>query len=306
MHKLALRILPYAACIAAACLFYVAATFLTGNLQGLVLNVSAAFLSIPFLFLIYEVSRSFAHKRLNKEIFDYAKMMLDRQMLSIINQLSKLIYQYDKRDASLIGVGALFKLGPQEIRAEIGASNYLGFQVFKNWAASEGELHDILKNALILQRLNDEQIICIITLLKAIRSLESLQNAKNIYLISDIDDQRYRIQGGRELNERNSKFPDRYLLLEQLQGDRYLVADFGDFPAYQLPHLLRRITVTPEFLDTYSEAVYAVIRQIDSWLKLTGGEFLVDTKMFRLGVGAYPKRSRGIDEEKGARLKAST
>jgi hypothetical protein len=117
--------------------------------------------------------------------------------------------------------------------------------------------------------------------LKRIRSLENLQEEKDIYRIADVDDQRYRIR-----DERNSKFPDRYLLLEPLQGDRYLVADFGDFPAYQLPHLLRRITVTPEFLDAYSGALYSVVQQIDSWLKLTGGEFLVDTKIFWLGVGA--------------------
>jgi hypothetical protein len=38
------------------------------------------------------------------------------------------------------------------------------------------------------------------------------------------------------------------------------------------------------FLDVYADAICDVISDVNRWLVLTGGEFLIDTKMFRIGL----------------------
>jgi hypothetical protein len=58
-------------------------------------NISAAFFAIPLLFLFYELAKSFSNRKLNKEIYDYIKLQVDTEILSIINKIFKIIYGYD-------------------------------------------------------------------------------------------------------------------------------------------------------------------------------------------------------------------
>ena len=59
---------------------------------------------------------------------------------------------------------------------------------------------------------------------------------------------------------------------------------FGDFAPYQSSKLLNICIVQPQCIDTYADAIYDVISDINRWLGVSGGEFLIDTKMFRIGL----------------------
>ena len=100
LTKLLLHIAPYSACLIVGLVLYVVGTKLAENLKALLLNIAAAFVAIPFLYLIYEVTQKASQKKLNKELFDYAKMQIDREILSVINQLAKIVHPYEARDFS--------------------------------------------------------------------------------------------------------------------------------------------------------------------------------------------------------------
>jgi hypothetical protein len=91
-----LRSIPYlvAAC-AAGILFYIAKN-LSGNPKDLVLNLCADFLAIPVLLLAYESVKTWTHRKLNRQIYDYAKMQVDKEALGIINYAIKLVYPNKK------------------------------------------------------------------------------------------------------------------------------------------------------------------------------------------------------------------
>ena len=55
--KLLLRIAPYSACLIAGLVLYVIGTKLAEDLKALVLNIAAAFVAIPLLYLIYDVTQ---------------------------------------------------------------------------------------------------------------------------------------------------------------------------------------------------------------------------------------------------------
>ena len=86
----------------------------------------------------------------------------------------------------------------------------------------------------------------------------------------------------------------RYLLLKDVGDSNYLVADFGDFPLYNVDKLLQIFTIEESYLEFYSDAIVDLLNEISKWIYLTGGEFVVDTKMFRSAKAIienhYPSR----------------
>lgn len=100
--KVLLKSLPYLAAIITGEFFYFLANKMDPNYYDLFINISAAFFAIPLLYFFYETAKSFSHKRLNREIFDYAKMQIDRELLSILNQLQKIVYTLDRKDFSYL------------------------------------------------------------------------------------------------------------------------------------------------------------------------------------------------------------
>jgi len=280
-----LKVWPYASCVFAGLMFFLASIQLTADYKGLFLNIAAAFLAIPFLYLIYELAQKFSQKRLNKELFDYAKMQIDRELLSIVNQLAKVVYPYEKQDFSFQGIQNFLSQSSSQIGDVVEKGEYIGFQVLKNWSISERNLHSILESPFILHRLEDDQIISVISILKELRSLESIQkNVTDLYVNTKRKIDNYKITSGKEISDRNIEHPDRYLLLRYLKGDKYQVADFGDFAPYHVGDLLNIFRFSNKYIEDYSDSIYDFIKTINEWLDLTGSEFLIDTKMFRLGM----------------------
>lgn len=241
------------------------------------------FFAIPLIYLCYQVIHNRSQKRLNKEAFEYRKMEVDREILSIINQLQKIVYPLEERDFSTKGISEFLSIGKHHLKEVLSKNEYLGFQIFKKWEVSEDNLHKVLENSFMLKRLQNEQIASIISIIKSLRNLESVQQSEELYARTDKKATSYKIVSGKELNEENIKFPDRYLLLKDLGDNKSQVADFGDFPPYNINKLLQIFTIKEKYLETYSSSILDLIGEINIWVDLTGGEFIIDTEMFRLG-----------------------
>lgn len=277
-----LKVLPYLASIGAGSLFYFIGLELGGDIRVLFTGISAVFFAIPFVYLFYQRAYNASQKNLNKEILDYAKMQIDRSVLSIVNQLQKLVYPLEKGGLSSTGASEFLSLGKEEFHEILSKNEYLGFQVFKSWEVTEENLHETLKSPFILKGLENDQLISIISIIKSLRYLEVIQKKEGLYTSTDKETTSYKVVYGKELSEENIKLPNRYLLLKDLGDNKSLVADFGDFPLYNADKLLRVFTVNERYLEVYSGAVFELVTEINKWVDLTGGEFVIDTKMFRL------------------------
>ena len=96
--------------------FYLVVIKLSENIKSLFLGVSAAFFAIPLIYLFYQVAQNLSKKRLNKEIFDYAKMQIDREILSIINQLHKIVYPVEEREFSTTGIKFFLSIEKEDLK----------------------------------------------------------------------------------------------------------------------------------------------------------------------------------------------
>jgi len=282
IKKYCLKLLPYLVCLIAAYAFFVLGSKFNSDLKGLMHGIAGSFLSIPILYFIYELSKNFSQQRLNKELFDYAKMQIDRDVLSIVNQLMKIVLPYEKVTLSPKDIRIFLSQTKNDLIVTIKTNEYIGFQVFKNWSIAERNITKILENSFILQHLDDNQLIAIIGLLKEIRAFEFIpKNLDDLYVSTEKEITGYKIESGKNINERNNEYPERYILLKHLKENQFMVRDFGDFALYQKDKLLKIYKVNDKYLDPFVMSFLGLIDSIKLWVELTGYEFIIDTKMFR-------------------------
>lgn len=286
LKKYSLKIFPYFAAIISGGLFYYLANLFDEKYSDLLINISATFFAIPLLFFFYGVANSFSHKKLNKEIIDYAKMQADREILSILLQLIKLVSDYRNKDLSNKAINMFLSLKKEDLEKQFIENKYIGFQIFKQWEINKTSLNDLLKNPFILDGMEDEQIISIIKMLKSLNGLEEFQKRNNDYreLYIEIEENisNFKIQSGKDLNPENKKFPDRYILLKHLQNDEFVVYDFGDIPKYNLDKCLKCYKVEKHQVKDYSSIIHDLINSVNQWLRSTGYEFIIDSQMFKM------------------------
>ena len=147
---------------------------------------------------------------------------------------------------------------------------------------SENKIQDLLDSSFILGKLSDDQIISIISVLKNVRTIQDLyRNIDNLFIMNNVSFEGYKVQSGLRMNPDNSEYPDRFLLLKELENNQYEVYDFGDFEKFKLPNLLLKCVVNPKYIILFSDVIYYTLTSINNWLNETGTEFLIDSRMYK-------------------------
>lgn len=282
MKRWLLIMYPYLICIVVGTAILVGAYSTDGLTANLLLSMSAAFFVIPCLFVLYESVKKASERHLNRELYEYAKMQIDSEVLSIASQLIKSMYSYEETGMNEKRVQSFLEKELEDIKKTLAENEYIGFQVLKDWSNSIRNTKRILENPFIIQKLENEQAINVVKILRGLTNLEVIhKQMPGLYEIGDKKVQGYKVQGGTEINPRNVEYPDRYLLLQYLEGDKYLVKDFGDFPLYQVSNLLNICKIKKEYIDVYAEIVTFLMQAIEGWLACTNYEMIIDPSQFK-------------------------
>jgi len=189
------------------------------------------------------------------------------------------------RDSSLAGTNKFLSLATEDIKTAISSNEYLGFQVLKRWEVTEGNLNGALQSSYIQRSLEDEQVISIVRIIKGLKGIQTVQGLKDLFLPTGKQATGYKVVSGEEISKANTDHPDRCLLLRDLGGGRFVVADFGDFPAYDRGQLLQYMAINKKLLDLYSDTLFYLVNEVRVWLELTGSEFIINPTLFRLRRG---------------------
>lgn len=277
-------VLPYFVSFLTGVVIYLSSQYADGNIKDLLINISASLISITLILIFYELIQNISNKKLNQEIFEYGKMQIDREVLGIVHQLMKLFYPLEELDYTQSSVSKFLSISQKDINRLLETNTFFGFQIFRTWEAYESCLEGILKNPLITEKFENDQIIAIIELLKGLRDVSDVQKIETIFLPHKDKSTKstYRLVRGSEINKENKNYPDRFLLLKKVQNDKYQVLDFPDIPKYHEGEALQTYKINKSLASHFGISIYQLIGNINKWLKLTGYEFLIDTKMFKM------------------------
>jgi len=282
IKRFLLLALPYSVSILSAYIFYILGNKFNSDIKGLMHGIAGSFLSIPILYLIYELSKRFSERKLNTKLFDHAKMQIDQDVLSIINQLMKLVRQYENVKLSPKDVQIFLSLSKKDISKNLKTNKFIGFQVFKMWEITEQNINKVLGNSFILNHLDNEQLISLVDLLDQVRLFDIIpKRIQDLYIPTNEEVKGYKIESGVNLNKKNTNYPERYVLLKYIQHNEYKVTDFGDFPLYQKKNLLNVYQVNEKYIEKFSTSIFTLISALKLWIELTNYEFIIDPKMFK-------------------------
>ncbi|MDD5022453.1 MAG: hypothetical protein PHR82_10060 [Endomicrobiaceae bacterium] len=274
--------LPFLTSILIAIVIYCIALEIENNIKELLINISASLFAIPIIYLCYQTFKNFVDKKLIYEIIEYSKFKADSEILSIVGQLKKLVYPLENRDSTLEGINNFLNLENKDIEKIIEKNQYIGFQVFKHWEITEKNLTELLNNPLFINKMDNELIICIINIIKNIYTLSKVLEIKDLYIELDKICTDYKVVKGNKINKDNDKYPDRYILLKYLDNDKYVVSDFGDIYLYNEEKCLKLYMVNKKLIYLLAATIYDLIKNLKEWGNLTGKEFIIDEKMFRI------------------------
>lgn len=282
MPKKFIRLLPYVTVLVGGFVLYLLALHpVFGEHRELLVNIAATFFSVPLLVVFYEALRSFSEKELNKEIFDYAKQQIDREFLYVLGQLRKIVFPAESKENFSKTISVFLSLTSEDLTARLKKTKYIGFQVFKHWKTSEGHVAELLENSFILDKMENDHIILIIEFLKNLKNFERLQASDGLY--KDIQQRAagYSISNNDE-KDGTPEIGKQKVLLKFVKKDVYTVCDTGAIAGRHAEKCLNYYKISPEVAEAYAASIFDLLTVINTWLRRTGNEFILETKLIHL------------------------
>lgn len=279
IYKL-LKRFPYSLALLAGLLLYFAASVFSGNLSGLLLNVSASLITIPIVIFTYEAIQKRIAKESNRDVSQYVKMNIDRELLSLLNCVSPLVI--GTPTPGLNKVLKLLSMDELAMQKVLDTYRPMVFYLATDWSRSENKIAELLANEVIYNDLSIEERNIFIRLIGAIRALEFATDPR-FYLMDGEPNSKYKIVKGSEVDP-TTKLENRYLLMARTKkSDEFVVAAFNDINRgkYHQMDLLTPMKINTEGKRLLVECVAEVLECISAWMDSRGNEFILDSRNFR-------------------------
>lgn len=289
-----LKHFPYAVAIIAGLFFYLLASMTTGNFSGLILNVSASLITIPIVIFVYEAIKEKIAKESNKDLSDYVKMNIDREILALLNRVSPLVI--GSPTPGLNKVLKLLSMNEEKMRKTLDSYSPMAYYLATDWGYSEDQIATLLANELVYNNLSVDERNAFIRLIKAVRTLEYATDPQFYKKDGEINP-KYTIIKGSEIDQ-VTKFENRYLLMAKTKkSDGLAVAAFNDIKSgkYNID-LLTPMKPNNDGQELLLSCVVEILECVSAWTHSRGNDFLIDSRNFKMKRSRLKNRlSKDID-----------
>lgn len=281
MKKLFWYILPYLTSILSGVgIFYLSFSF-NENIKNLLINISAALFAIPLIYLFYQSINYLSKRHLNREIYNYAKWKIDRNIFSIIHQISK-SYIVEINNNGFIETSIFNELNKEILYNKISSQTYLGFQVFKKLDNLERVLERFIENPFVLNRLEDKEILSLIRILKKLVDLEVLIKKEDILILQKERFRDLEIVKSNDIGPYNNNLSERIILLKKIDENSGEVIDFGDFEPFKKDSLLNTYKINKKYLTELTNCLHDLLSEIYNWWIISGHKIMIDERDFKM------------------------
>jgi len=94
LKKIWFKTWPKAAVAACGVGLFLLSYFFSENIRNLLISISAALISVPVIFVAYELWNEKSHRQLNEDVYQYAENEMSQIMLKMKKHMSILVYGY--------------------------------------------------------------------------------------------------------------------------------------------------------------------------------------------------------------------
>lgn len=287
-------------------LFFISDIYLKDNIQGLFINISATLISIPIVFIVYEIWQEKTHRKLNESVYSFAKNEMTQNLLKIKEQMKFFMegaFVYfgnndiviDDEDIGNIKLTMREKNQIENIDEEEFENNeddiysfekdtivpliydnrYLYFQILDlDISYLVEDMEKVLNNSFIMERLDDEKTQIIVHLIEALKMLDSFINLHDdLFIKTDIKIDNMEI----EKIDKNI-----YQLVYKEKDYKQILEIKEIFHKTKVDKLSKVYIINPDYCAIFGDLVHEVLDCIKNWID-SGESIFVDYATAKIG-----------------------
>lgn len=261
MRKLMLRLLPYIICVLTGIvIFFVERFTLNPDVQNLVINISSGLISVPFVFISYELVKNITERKLRARINTYIKYHIEKSLFGLLKYFYAWFYPTEKNaiiitDAKL---ETLFDLDIARLERFFMERKMLGFFIYKDITPLIEEMSAVIKNPNLNAYISSDEMVHFMDIFRNI----TLIKKATLEFISEDNDTRFEIKN--DPNPHNSE-------LELFNND--IKIDVGEFGDIEREKLLEYFRVPTENIEILSKQILAFLNDTETILELMNIDF---------------------------------
>ncbi len=262
MRKLMLRLLPYIICVLTGIIiFFVERFTLNPDVQNLVINISSGLISVPFVFISYELVKNFTERKLRSRINGYIKFHIEKSLFGILKYFYAWFYPTEKNtiiitDAKL---DTLFDLDITRLERFFMERKMLGFFIYKDISPLIDEMSSVIKNPNLNAYISSDEMVHFMDILRNINLIKK----ETLEFISEDKDIRFTVHD--DPNPHNSE-------LELF--NKNIKIDVGNFDEdVSKDKLLEYFRVPTENIETISKQIVSLLNDTETILELMNIDF---------------------------------
>ena len=261
MRKLMLKLLPYIICVFTGVLiFFVERFTLNPDVQNLVLNISSGLISVPFVFISYELVKNITERKLRSRINTYIKFHIEKSLFGLLKYFYAWFYPTEKNSIIMTDakLNTLFDLDLGRLERFFMERKMLGFFIYKNIAPLIDEMSAVIQNPNLNYYISSEEMVHFMDILRNINLIKKA----TLEFISEDSDTRFVIKD--DPNPHNSE-------LELFNKD--IKIDVGEFGDIEREKLLEYFRVPTENIEILSKQILAFLNDTEIILELMNIDF---------------------------------
>lgn len=261
MQRLFLKILPYIICILTGIIVFLFEKFtIDPDIKNMVINISSGLISVPFVFISYELVKNITEQKIRARITGYIKFHVEKSLFGMLKYFYTWFFPTEKMAIILTDakLNFLFDMETLKIERFFMERKMLGFFVYKDISSFIEELSSIIKNPNINSYISTDEMVRFMDILRNI----TLIKKETLDFINEDKDTRFTIKN--DPNPNNSK-------LTLTNGN--IQIDSGEFGNLDKEKLTEYFRVPTEDIELVAKQIHELLFNIEEILEIMNIDF---------------------------------
>ena len=261
MQRLFLKILPYIIFILTGIIVFLFEKFtIDPDIKNMVINISSGLISVPFVFISYELVKNITEQKIRARITGYIKFHVEKSLFGMLKYFYTWFFPTEKVAITLTDakLNFLFDMETLKIERFFMERKMLGFFVYKDISSFIEELGSIIKNPNINSYISTEEMVHFMDILRNI----TLIKKETLDFINEDKDTRFTIKT--DPNPNNSK-------LTLTNGN--IQIDSGEFGNLDKEKLTEYFRVPTEDIELVAKQIHELLFNIEQILEIMNIDF---------------------------------
>ncbi len=268
MQKFYLRILPYIISLFVGIFIFGIVDYITDpNWQNLILNIAGGLISVPFIFISYELIKNLSEKEIKNKIRTYITYHSEKVFFSFVKYFYTWFFPTKNKSIILNEeyIEQVLELSLNDIEKMLTEKSLLGFFIYKDISEDIKSLSSIVKNNNLAEYITDTEMIHIINIL---RNITLIRKEILDFMVVGKD---------KSLKMKKDDNPHNFELILFYKNTRI---DNGIFDNIATDRLLEYFKVPTETIEILSNQIYDLIQDIKILMSIMNIDFWDDSYLY--------------------------